>query len=100
MPKGAVRDHGDAVRFAPRQHPGFDGSLLQMVEDLVAGHEADVDDLPHVLEILHVEVADAPRQHLFLRAKLFEGVDRLFQRIRASPMQEIAVEVVGLEASE
>ena len=36
VPERAVADHGDIVRFAPRQHGVLDRALLQMVEYLIA----------------------------------------------------------------
>jgi hypothetical protein len=37
MPEGAVSGDGDAVPLAPWQHGVFDGPLLEMIEDLIAG---------------------------------------------------------------
>src|SRR4029077_15607132 len=89
-----------AVFLAPREHRVLDGTLLQMIKNLVAGNGAVADDLPGFVQIRCVEVAYAPRQDLAFALKLLEGPQRVFERIPAAPVQEIAVEAIGLQSSQ
>src|SRR5258705_5777688 len=86
--------------LAPWNHCVLDRALLQMVQDLVAGDTAVADDLPGFVQIRHVEVAHAPGQDLALALKLLESRERVLERILAAPVQEIAVEAIGLQPSQ
>ena len=97
---GAVGDNRDAVFFAPRDNGVLDRTFAQMVEDLVAGRMAPTCDRPHGVEIGRIEVAHAPRQDLAFAPEPLERANRVFQRIRARPVQKIAIQAVGLEARE
>src|ERR1044072_4209167 len=82
-----VCDDGDAVLPTPGEHGVFNGALLQMVENLIAGYVARADDLESLFEIGHVEVADAPRENFAVASELAECVERFFERIQAAPVQ-------------
>src|SRR5688572_2583370 len=99
LAEGAVADHGDAVPLAPGDHRVLDGALPQMVEHLVAGDAAAGDAL-RFLEVGDVEIADAPRQDLAGALQLVEGGDGVGEGMGAAPMQQVAVEPVGLETGE
>ena len=64
MAERAVGDHRDAVSLAPGDHRVLDGSLLEVVEDLVAREAALPGDLAGLLQVGHVEVAHAPGEDL------------------------------------
>ena len=55
-----VGDHRDAMLLAPRDHRVLDRALLQMIEHLIAGDLALAGDGEHFVEIVGVEIADAP----------------------------------------
>src|SRR5271157_6435435 len=62
MAEGAVGGDGDAAPLAPGQHGMFDGALLEMIEDLVAG-EAPFPLPCHrcgLFEVARVEIAHSP----------------------------------------
>ena len=81
--KRAIGDHGDAVVLAPRDHRMLDRPLTQMVEHLIAGWMACPRNPLDFVEIVHIEIADAPRQDLSVGAKPLEGGDRILKRVRA-----------------
>src|SRR5579864_8405 len=99
MPKRAVSYHGYAMLFAPWQHMVFDGSLFQMIENLIARHAVFASDGRDFFKIWHVEVAHAPGNDLSLLLQLLESANRTLQRMRSAPMQEIAIQTIGLETS-
>jgi hypothetical protein len=78
----------------------LDGALLQMIEHLVARRTRRPRGGGELVEVVDVEVADAPGEDLAGAAKLLEGRDRLGQGMRAPPVQEIAVEAVRPEPGE
>ena len=55
-----IGDDGDAVLFAPWDHGMLDRALAQVIEHLIAGGFARPRDLAQLVEIVHVEIADAP----------------------------------------
>jgi hypothetical protein len=63
--------------FTPGDDPVFDCALLQVVQHLIAGDPPLAGDRQGLVEILGIEIADAPRQYLAGLAKLFERGDRL-----------------------
>ena len=60
MAERAIGDDGDAVLFAPWDNAMLDRPLTQMVEHLIAGETARPGDLADLVEIVHIEIADAP----------------------------------------
>ena len=95
--EGAVGDDGDVVLLAPGDDRMLDGALLEMIEHLVAGDLALADDVERLVEIVGVEIADAPGQDLAGLLQLLEGGEGVLQRIAAAPVQQVAVEAVGLQ---
>ena len=95
-----VGDDRDAVLLAPGEHGVLDGAFLEMVEDLVAGDAARAGDPQGLLEVGIIEIAHAPGQDLPFAPKLLEGRECLLQRVVTPPVQEVAVQPVGLEARE
>ena len=55
-----IGDHRDAVLLAPRNHRMLDRAFLQMIEHLVAGDLAFACNVQQFVEIVGVEIADAP----------------------------------------
>ena len=60
MAERRIGDDGDTVLLAPRDHRVLDRALLQMIEHLVAGDLALARDIEQFVEIVSVEIADAP----------------------------------------
>ena len=78
-----IRHHRDAVLLAPRDHRVLDRALLQMIEHLVAGDTHCHEHLFQLVEIVDIEIADAPAFDLAGGDQLFEGRNRVRQRIRS-----------------
>ena len=55
-----IGDDRDAVLLAPRNHRVLDRAFLQMIEHLVAGDPALARDREQFVEIVGIEIADAP----------------------------------------
>src|SRR5207302_5871795 len=55
-----IGDDRDAVALAPRDHAMLDRAFLQMIEHLIAGDLAPARDREQFVEIVGVEIADAP----------------------------------------
>ncbi len=70
----------------------------QMIEHLVARHAPGAGDALGLLEIAGVEIADAPRRDPAGPLQLIERRDGLGERMRAAPVQQVAVEPVGAQA--
>ena len=92
--EGAVGDHGDMMFLTPGNYGAIDGTLLQVIQDLVACKVVFSSDLKNRLQLGHIEVADAPRKDLPITFKLLERRDRIFQGMIAGPVQEIAIQPV------
>src|SRR5271166_852848 len=62
MAEGAVGRHRQAVTDTPGKHRMFDGPLLQVIKDLIAGDmfARRSRNAASLLEIIGVEVADPP----------------------------------------
>src|SRR5271154_509520 len=71
-----------------------------MVEHLIAGETLFASYRQNLVEVADVEIADAPAEDLAVSAQLFESRDRLGERMRASPMQQVAIKPVGAQACE
>ena len=97
MAERRIRDDGDTVLLAPGDDSVLDRALLQMIEHLIAGDLALARDIEQFAEIVAVEIADAPGANFPCADQFVESRDRLLERIRAAPVQEIAIEMVGLQ---
>ena len=100
MTEGAIANDRDAVLLAPGNHGLLDPTLLQMIEHLVACEPALTGDALGLLEIGYVKIAHAPRSDFALALKAFEARYRLLQRMRTAPVEQVAVQPVGLQARE
>ena len=81
MPERRVADYSDAVLLTPGEDSMFDGTLLQMIENLIADKTIIAGDLPGFFKIRHIEVADPPGEDLALKVKLLEGLEGVLQRV-------------------
>ena len=97
MAERRIGDDGNTVALAPRDHRVLDRALLQMIEHLVAGDLARARDIEQFVKIVCIEIADAPSAD-FPRANQFvERRHRFLEWIRATPVQQVAIEVIGLQ---
>jgi hypothetical protein len=96
MPERTVGRHRDTIFLTPRKDRMFNGSLLQAVEHLIASTHYVFVDGSQILEIKHVEVADAPGQYLALTLQGLECRHGLLKRIGAASMQQVTVDVISL----
>src|SRR5271165_1559601 len=87
MPEGAVSGDGDAVPLAPWQHGVFDGPLLEMIEDLIAGDASFPCDRQGLFKVAHIEIADPPGQNLAVAPQFLESRDRIREPMRTAPMR-------------
>ena len=55
-----IGNDGDAMLLAPRDHGVLDRAFLQMIEHLVAGDLALARHRVQIIEIVDIEIADAP----------------------------------------
>jgi len=92
-----VGHDGHAVLHAPGDDGVLDGALLKMVEDLIA-RDARAGQLPDGLELGDIEVADTPAANLAVAPQLLEGLHGALQRMLTGPVQQVAVESIGLES--
>src|SRR5450432_340124 len=72
-----IGDDRDAVPLAPRDQRVFDGPLLQMIKYLIAGDAALTGYIKQFVEVVHVEIADAPGADLAGANQFVERRDRL-----------------------
>ncbi|KAG5722849.1 hypothetical protein E4T56_gene18718, partial [Termitomyces sp. T112] len=80
-----IGDDGNAMLLAPGHDRMRDGALLQVIEHLVAGDPALAADREQFVQIVGVEIADAPGADLACRDQLLEGRDGVLKRIGAAP---------------
>src|SRR5271163_1299832 len=71
-----------------------------MIEHLIAGETPFTGYRQNLVEVADVEIADAPAEDLAVAAQLFESRDRLGERMRAAPMQQVAIQPVCAQACE
>ena len=100
MAERAVGDHRRLVLLAPGDNRVLDTPLEQMIEHLVAGDRPSPARFSASSRSLGVEIADPPTEDLAFAPQLVEGCDRLRQRVRAAPMQQVAVEMIGAQPGE
>src|SRR6516225_8792852 len=95
--KRRVGDHRDTMPLAPWNHRMLDGPLIEVIEHLVAGNLAFTGNVENLVEIVGVEIADAPGADFSRALELLERSDRVGKRIAVTPLQEIAIEAIDLE---
>ena len=93
----AVGDHRNAVAFAPRDDSVFDGPFVRIVQNLIAGDCAGAGDSQGFVEIVDIEITDAPAEDFAGCAQILKGGEGFGQGEAATPVQEVRVEVVGPE---
>ena len=75
----------------------LDGALLQMIEHLIAGDLALAGNIKHFIEIVAIEIADAPGADFAGADQFLERGNGFRQRIRSAPVQQITIEPVGFQ---
>src|ERR1700727_737349 len=75
----------------------FDRAFLQMIEYLIADNARFAGNLQCLFKIRYVEVAHAIGKYLALCTEGLKRRKRVFQRMRAAPVQQVAIQPVGLE---
>ena len=60
MAERRVGHYRNTMLLAPRDHGVFDRAFLQVIQHLVAGNPALTRDRMQVIEIVDIEIADAP----------------------------------------
>ena len=85
------------VPRAPGQHGMFDRALPQMIQHLIARDPPGTAGPRDVLQRRHIEIADAPGQDLAVRRQPLEPRHGVRNRMRARPMQQIAIQPVGAQ---
>ena len=78
----------------------FDRAFLQMIEHLIADNARFAGNLLCLFKIRYVEVAHAIGKYLALCTEGVERRKRVFQRMRSAPVQQVAIQPVGLEVGE
>jgi hypothetical protein len=66
----------------------FDGSLLEVLEDLIASDAAAASDRTYFLQVGYIEITYSPGEDFSIPAQLLEGRECLLQRISAAPMKQ------------
>ena len=69
-----------------------------MIEHLIAGDPALARHSENLIEIISVEIADAPCADLAGVCEFIERRNGFRERIRSAPMQQIAIEPIGLQS--
>ena len=75
----------------------FDAAAAQMIEHLVGNAVGAVGNAAQLGHVLGVEIGHAPVAELAIGLELLEGGDRLGQRMRAAPVQQVEIDAVRLE---
>jgi hypothetical protein len=78
----------------------LNGTFFQVVKNLVADDLTFLCDLTCLCQILNIEVAHAPRENHSVTLQPLEGTYRFVKWIVPPPVQEIAIQSVGLESNE
>ena len=100
MTKRTIGDYGDIVFLTPGNDRMLDRTFLQMVKNLIASEVALARDLNHRFKFTHIEVAYTPGRDFSGLLQLLEGRDGFPQRVTTRPVQEVAIQTVGSQASE
>ena len=80
MPERRIRNHGHTVPLAPWDDRVLNRALLQMVEHLVAGDPAFSCQCAYLLEIVDIEITDAPGTD-------FSGTDQFLESRAAARLR-------------
>src|SRR6201996_9024085 len=100
MTQWTVSHHSHFVFLTPGNDSMFNGPLLEVIKDLVTGEQTFAGDAPDFFQIIDVKIAHPPGEYFSLVTQLLEGGDRLLQRMAPTPVQEVAIQAVGLKAKQ
>src|SRR5262245_61768983 len=88
------------MALASRNHRVLDGTLLEMIEHLVAG-DATRACQPHgQFELFGVEIAQPEEANLSIGDELLKCAQRLRKRMRPRPVQKVEVEMIRAQATQ
>src|SRR4029078_12278050 len=83
---------GNAVLLAPRDHGVLDRAFLQVVEHLIASDVALARDIEQLVEIISVEIADAPGADFSGSNQFVERRDCLLHGIGVALIQHATID--------
>src|ERR1700761_9484319 len=78
----------------------LDRAFLQMIKHLIADNARSAGNLPCLFKIRYVEVAHTIGAYFALLTERVERRKRVLQRMRSAPVQQVAIQPVGLEVAE
>src|SRR3989475_9470351 len=99
LSKRAISDDRDVVAFADRKNVVLDGSLLQKVEDLVAGDAVRPPDAHGFCDAVLVKIGDTPGLNFAIPDQLFERRDRVGETMPAGPVEKVAIKEICAQAA-
>src|SRR5580692_1959084 len=82
---------------APRKYGVFDRTLLQVIENLIARWMSGAGNRGHFVQILDVEIADAPGANFALRGERLERGNGFLERHAPAPVEQVAIEPIGAQ---
>ena len=82
---------------APRDHRVLDRAFLQVIEHLIAGDLSLTCDFENFVEIVGIEIGNAPGADFSGTDQLLERRHRLGQWDAAAPVQQVTIETVGFK---
>ena len=94
---GAIRHGGHFALAHPGQEFVFGTAPRDVVENLIRGALVAVREREELDHVGGIEVAHAPVADLTLRLELFEAVDDLFEVFAAAPVEQVHVDVIGVQ---
>ncbi len=97
MIDGAVRHRRHLPPGKPRQQIELRSAPRDVVQDLVRHARIAAGHREEVFHVVGIEVADAPVTDLARATQRLEPFDRLRERHRAAPVQQIQIEPFGLQ---
>src|SRR5580704_12901306 len=86
--------------LTPRNDSVFNGTFVQVIENLIAGELTFSGKVPDLFQVWNVEVAHAPGKNLPVLPQLFEGRYGFLKRISAAPVQEVTIQAIRLEPTQ
>ncbi|CAI8795829.1 hypothetical protein EMIT0196P_20331 [Pseudomonas chlororaphis] len=90
----AVSHERQALLLRGGQQVEFDAAFLDVVQHLVGG----AGRARQFLEVVEVEIGNAPAADLAVFAQALEGFHRFFKRVLATPVQQVQIDIVGPQA--
>src|SRR5690242_11881061 len=76
----------------------LDAALAQVIEHLIHDTARTFGNCEQLIDIVGIEIGDAPSADLAVAAQPLERADRFVERNSAAPMQQVKIEVIGAKA--